>query len=189
MTGSPCERLLAVSPWIRFASQFGTLLIKPGDDRLQDHEEDEFLNRLPTSSSNPSEASTRASTSRDLAQHGRCADRIGEADHPGPEMEDECDGRAAWLNALTKRTNLGDAFPCIESGIFLCCWVNCRRRRQSEWVLRIASVWTLVSRAVVGTQLDARGGSPNSCPFVTKCGTGAKDFFSNTGSRCGGLKS
>ena len=62
VNGSPCERLVAVSPCIRFAAQFGTLVIMPGDDRRQDHEEDEFLDGLPPSSSTSSDASTIAST-------------------------------------------------------------------------------------------------------------------------------
>ena len=87
----------------------------PGDEELQDHEEDVFLDGLPPLSSNSSEASTIASTPR--ARFGLRGDRIGEADHLGPQTEDECDGRTAWLQALTKSTTLGDSVPCR---VFFC---------------------------------------------------------------------
>ena len=80
-----------VSPSIRFATQFGTRGIMPGDGGLQDREEEDvFLDGLPPLSSRTSQASKTASTPREHAQYGYGSrgDRIGEADDPGPEMED-----------------------------------------------------------------------------------------------------
>ena len=164
--------------------------IKPGDDRRQDHEEDEFLDGLLPSSSTSSDASTIASTSRELAQHGLRGDRIGEADHPGPKMEYECDCRAAWLNALTKRTNLADdALLCIEPVFSLVAGGTADAGGKANGFLRIASVWILVSRAIVGTQLDARGDSSNPLPIGHQVRHGGGTFLFYTGSRFGGLQS
>ena len=74
-----------VSPWIRFAAQFGTPVITPGDEGLQGHEEDVFLDRLPPLSSSTAEITAAASKPREHAQHGLRGVRIGEAEHPGPE--------------------------------------------------------------------------------------------------------
>ena len=88
------------SPSIRFAAQFGTLAIMPGDDGLQGHEEDVFLDGLPPLSSCTSGIPTIASTPRELAQYGLCWDRIGEADQPGSVMEILC-GRFLFLRMLS----------------------------------------------------------------------------------------
>ena len=39
------------SPWIRFAAQFGTLVVMPSDEGLQSHEQDVSLDGLPWLSS------------------------------------------------------------------------------------------------------------------------------------------
>ena len=36
-----------VNSWILFATQFGTLVIMPGDEGREDHSENEFLQELP----------------------------------------------------------------------------------------------------------------------------------------------
>ena len=43
-----------VSTWIRFATQFGTPVVIPGDEGFQGREEDVFLDRLPPLSSSTS---------------------------------------------------------------------------------------------------------------------------------------
>ena len=74
------------SPWIRFAAQLGTLVIMPGDDGLQGHEEDVVLDGVPPLPSCTSKISTTASTPREYAQYGVRGDRTGEV-RPGPVME------------------------------------------------------------------------------------------------------
>jgi len=67
-----------------FATQFGTLVIMPGDEGPEDHAENETQG-LPALSSSSLEASTLASTPRDHARNGLWEERIGEASHPGLE--------------------------------------------------------------------------------------------------------
>ena len=81
-TTARCE-----SRWIRFLAQFGTLFITLGNDGLQGHEEDVFLNGLPPLLSWTSEKTTVVSTPREHAQHGLRGNRVGEADQLGPVME------------------------------------------------------------------------------------------------------
>ena len=51
-------------------------------------------------SSSSSKASAIASTPREHARYGLREDRIDEADHPGPEMEDGCDDCSDETNQL-----------------------------------------------------------------------------------------
>ena len=53
-----------VNPRILFATQFGTLVIMPGDEGPKDHAENEFLQGLPPLTTSASEASTITSTPR-----------------------------------------------------------------------------------------------------------------------------
>ena len=76
-----------VSPWMRFATQIGTLVIMAGDEGLQGHEEDVFLDRLLPLSSSTSELSMVVSTLREHAEYGLPGDRLGDAEHPGSVME------------------------------------------------------------------------------------------------------
>ena len=72
-----------MKPWILFATQFGTLVLMPGDDDPEDYAENEFFQGWPPLSSSTSEASTGSSTPREHARYGFGGDRIDEVAHPG----------------------------------------------------------------------------------------------------------
>ena len=71
-----------VNPWIRLATQYGTLAVT-----LADEDPEGLCTGLPLLSPSSSDTSTLASTPRDRAWYGLRGERLGEADRLGPEME------------------------------------------------------------------------------------------------------
>ena len=153
----------------------GPALSCQGTRGCRNHEEDVFLDGLFPLPPSSSEASKVASAPREHAQYGLRDDRIGEADHPGPEKEGERDGRGAWLNALSKPTTVGDSLPCRESGIFL----PLLGELQTEEAKRMGfkdgkRLDTLVSRAIWAP--NWMHGEFSRSPACVSSGE-AKDFF------------
>ena len=103
-----------VNPWIQFATQFGTLVIMPGEEGLQDQEEDGFLDGLLPLSSCTSKASTTASTPGEKAKYGIRGGRVDEADFPGQKEGRVMAEQLGQLLYLSQPTWL--TVPCNESG-------------------------------------------------------------------------